>query len=242
MSYEIYKDKRNIVKRAVHVAKVSADVRWGRKMTEHFYENNMFWKEVQRIRKGTSEKEERVKTEDGTMLVEKEGFKKRWAEYYQVLLHVEKDREAEIVAVGSENGVKVLGRLNNSHIMKEEVQGAVKDMKAGKAARLDACAVECLKSGSTSVIEWLVKLFNVCFVTSMVPVDWTSVCVVPLYKGRNDEYECVSFSVIRLLGVVGKVYVRVLIKGIREGIEGVICEAVWIRCVKSFWQKENKYF
>ena len=50
------------------------------------------------------------------------------------------------------------------------------------------CAAECLKSGSTSVIEWLVRLLNVWFVTSMVGVDWTSVCVVPLYK------ECTSMG------------------------------------------------
>ena len=34
-------------------------------------------------------------------------------------------------------------------------------MKAGKAAELDGCAVEYLKSGSTSVIECLVILLKV---------------------------------------------------------------------------------
>ena len=33
-------------------------------------------------------------------------------------------------------------------------------MKTGKAAGLDGCAVECLKSVSTSVIEWLVRFIN----------------------------------------------------------------------------------
>ena len=42
------------------------------------------------------------------------------------------------------------------------MQGAVKEMKARKAAGLGGCAVECLKSGSTSVIEWLVRLLNEC--------------------------------------------------------------------------------
>ena len=51
--------------------------------------------------------------------------------------------------------------MNNSKITKEEVQGAVKALKAGKAAGLDVCAVECLKRGSAIVIEWLVRLLNV---------------------------------------------------------------------------------
>ncbi len=50
------------------------------------------------------------------------------------------------------------------------------DMKAGKAAGLDGCDVECLKKGGVSVVEWLCRLFNVCFMTGVVPID----CVVHL--------------------------------------------------------------
>ena len=126
-------------------------------------------------------------------------------------LNIEEDREAVVVAMGWKNGLKVLGEMNNAHIIKEEVQGAVKEMKAVKAVGLDGRAVECLKSGSTSVIEWLVRLVNVCYVSSMVPVAWRSAYVVPLYKGKGDKYECASFLGINLLSVEGKVYGRALI-------------------------------
>ena len=46
----------------MRVANVSADKRWSRKITENFHTNKIFWKEVQRIRKGTSENKERLKT------------------------------------------------------------------------------------------------------------------------------------------------------------------------------------
>ena len=65
------------------------------------------------------------------------------------------------------------------------------------------------------MIKWLVKLLNVCFVASMIPVDWTSTCVVSLNKCKGDRYECASFRGISLLSVVGKVFGRVLIKRIR---------------------------
>ena len=61
----------------------------------------------------------------------------------------------------------------------------IKEINAGKTADFDGFAVECLKSGSTSGIEWLVRLLNVCFVNNMVPGNWTSVCVVPLYKDKG---------------------------------------------------------
>ena len=75
-----------------------------------------------------------------------------------------------------------------------------------KTVGLDMCSVECIKNGSTSVIESLVRLLNVCFVTSMVPVGWTSACVVLLYKGKGDKYECTSFRGISLLSVVSNVH------------------------------------
>ena len=50
------------------------------------------------------------------LCVAKMSADERWGRYFEGLLSVEKDREAEIVAVGKENGVKVLGGLNNSQM------------------------------------------------------------------------------------------------------------------------------
>ncbi len=98
----------------------------------------------------------------------------------------------------------------------------MREIKAGKAAGLDGVAAECLKSGGAMVVEWLVRSLNVCFLSSMVPIDWTTACVVPLYKGKGDKYECTSFKDISLLSAVGKVYGKVLTNRVREGTEGMI--------------------
>ena len=84
--------------------------------------------------------------------------------------------------------------------------------------------MEMLKEGSVTVLEWLVRLFNICFMLSIVPVDWVIACMVPLYKGKGDMYECSNFRGISLLSVVGKVYGRVLINRIRDKTENVIAE------------------
>ena len=73
--------------------------------------------------------EERMKSEDGAMLVVKEMVKKSQTVYFEELLNVEEDRDAEILAIGRENEVNVLGGLNDSQITKEEVKRAIK-MKA----------------------------------------------------------------------------------------------------------------
>ncbi len=66
------------------------------------------------------------------------------------------------------------------------------------------------------------KIVKCTFLSSMVLIDWT--CVVPLHEGKGDKYDCTSFRAISLLSVVGRVYNKVLIKRVREGIEGVICD------------------
>ena len=188
------------------------------------YEENKkkFWKEVRRVRKGGSRMEETVKDVNGRLLRGNE-TRKRWAEYFEELLNVQEDREADIVAVGGVQ-VPVMGEENEREITIEEVKRALNETKGGKAPGMDGVRVEMLKEGGVTVLEWLVRLFNKCFMLSIVPVDWVIACMVPLYKGKGDMYKCSNFRGISLLSVVGKVYGRVLINRIRDKTENVIAE------------------
>ena len=76
------------------------------------------------------------------------------------------------------------------------------EMESGKAPRLDRFPVECLKKGGMSVLEWLVRLLNLSFDMRVVPMDWRGACIVPLYKGKGDKYECRNSRGISLLSAV----------------------------------------
>ena len=223
LSYGRYKRKRMEVKNVVKKAKREADERWGERMNESFRENSkMFWKELKRVRKGESGSESRIKDGSGRLLVEEEEIKKRWAEYFEELLNVWDEREANIVAVPGGRRMPVLNGMDESEINEKEVNDAINEMKTGKAPGMDGCAVESLKSGGVIVVRWLVRLFNVCFRENRVPEDWKIACVVPLYKGKGERLECNNYRGISLLSVVGKAYGRLLIKRIRDVTEGVI--------------------
>ena len=60
------------------------------------------------------------------------------------------------------------------------------ELKSGKAPGLDGFLVECLKKGGMAVLEWLVRLLNLCFDMGVVPKDWRGACMkdVPSTKGR----------------------------------------------------------
>ena len=220
--YERYRKKNVETQRKVEEAKRLSNFKWGQYFDRSYEENKKkFWKELRRVRKGGSRMEETVKDVNGRLLRGNEA-RKRWAEYFEELLNVEEDREADIVAVGGVQ-VPVMGEENEREITREEAKRASNETKGGKPPGMDCVRVEMLKGGVT-VLEWLVRAFNICFILSIVPVDWVIACMVPLYKGKGDVHECSNFRGIRLLSVVGKVYGRVLINRIRDKTENVIAE------------------
>ena len=89
---------------------------------------------------------------------------------------------------------------------------------------MDGMRVEMLKEGGVTVLECLVTVFDICFMLSLVPMDWVIAYMVPLYKGKGDLHKCSNFRGISLLSVVGKVYGRVLINRIRDKTENVIAK------------------
>ena len=150
--YERYREKK------VEEAKRMSDFKWGQDFDWSYEEDKKkFWKEV---RKGGSRMEETVKDVNGRLLIGNEA-RKIWAEYIE-LLNVQEDREADIVAVGGVQ-VPVMGEENEREITREEVKRALNETKGGKAPGMDGVRVEMLKEGGVTVLEWLVRVFKICF-------------------------------------------------------------------------------
>ena len=59
--------------------------------------------------------------------------------------------------------VPVMGEENEREITVEEVKRALNETKGCKAPGMDGVRVEMLKEGGVTVLEWLVRLFNICF-------------------------------------------------------------------------------
>ena len=225
-AHERYRNERRKVKWTVKVAKREADEKFGRRISDNFKENKkMFWKEVKRVKGGDSNREESVKDKRGKLLVDNEAVKLRWAEHFDSLFNVVDERVAKVVVtpfVGS-RGRRVDGS-ENEKIDAVEVRKAIAEMKSGKAPGMDGCTVEYLKKGGEAVVLWLVSFLNLCFSCGKVPSDWCNACIVPLYKGKGDKYECSNYRGISLLCVVGKLYGRILMKRIRELTDSVMGE------------------
>jgi hypothetical protein len=73
-----------------------------------------------------------------------------------------------------------------------------------------------VKTGGLVIVEWLVRIFNVCINMGEALEDWRSAIVVPLFKGLGDKKECKNYVGASLLGMPGKLYQRMLIERVSE--------------------------
>ena len=83
------------------------------------------------------------------------------------------------------------------------IREAVNEMKSGKAPWFDGFPVQCLKKFVMAALVrmTIMRLLNVSF-------DWRGACIVHLYKGKGDKYECSNSRGISLLSVVGNIMVE----------------------------------
>ena len=94
--YKRYREKSVETEQKVEEGKRMSYFKWGQDFDRSYEENKKkFWEEV---RKDGLRTEETVQDVNGRLLRGNE-VRKRWAEYFEELLNVQKDREADIVAV-----------------------------------------------------------------------------------------------------------------------------------------------
>ena len=60
------------------------------------------------------------------------------------------------------------------------------------------------------------------FKSGVVPEDWRSTVIAPLYKGKGKRTECSICKSISLLSVVGKIYAAILVEKVCKVTEVLI--------------------
>ena len=60
------------------------------------------------------------------------------------------------------------------------------------------------------------------FESGVVPEDWRSAVIVPLYKSKGNMTECKNYRGISLLSVAGKIYTGILVDRVSRVTKGLI--------------------
>ena len=102
-------------------------------------------------------------------------------------------------------------------ITKAEIRTALRKMKNGKAGGKDKITAELLKTDMNTTEKWLVKLFRTFWEQEKVPKTWKQGRIVKILK-KGDLTECGNRRGITLTSVPSKVFGRVIIVRIRDGV------------------------
>ncbi|KAL7630078.1 UNVERIFIED_CONTAM: hypothetical protein RMT77_019789 [Armadillidium vulgare] len=112
----------------------------------------MFWKEVNKARRGREEWGEGVKGEDGDVVQGEREVRERWKRHFRDLL----------TGVGGqgvvENSEEMLLEEGGS-ISRDEVKVAVEKVKKGKSAGMEGIYGEMIRVGAGVIVDWLVRMF-----------------------------------------------------------------------------------
>ena len=81
----------------------------------------------------------------------------------------------------------------NDPITKEEVEEVIKCLKNNKAGGVDLVINEYIKNSIPYMTNFYCSLFNRILDSGIIPEDWVTGLIVPLYKGKGDKQDCNNY-------------------------------------------------
>ena len=130
--------------------------------------------------------------------------------YYEDLYNIDA-HEQVAVHMCSFDGVQRGNYFREEPIRRMEVEVRVGRLKNGKVEGKNEVTGEIIKGGSNKVVDWIWRLCNMAFESGVVPEDWRSAVIIPLYKGKGERTEWRNYRGIILLSVIGKIYAGILV-------------------------------
>ena len=144
-----------------------------------------------------------IRDRQGDIMVESEKVLDRWREYFNNLLNEENPSTLEEVP-------PVEGPLDN--VTRDEVQTAMRKLKAGKAAGPSEVTTEMFTMAGDVGTDMLLEVFRNVIKNDSSPETWGKSITVPLFKGKGDALDCGKYRGLRLLEHGMKIWERVLMK------------------------------
>ena len=114
--------------------------------------------------------------------------------------------------------------IEESPIIRSEIEEALKRLKCNKAPGTDNIPAELLKSGGDKMIEMLLKICNTTFKTGEWTTKWTESIVIPLPKKGNIK-KCENNRTIGLISHHSKVLLYVLLNRMTPTIKRELDDA-----------------
>ena len=172
---------------------------------QHSLNPKEMYKKVKEIAgKRSSPASKCIRAADGSILHEHCDVANRWVEYVKDLFHDEE--EQEMIDLPAQTGPSIL---------KEEVQWALKQMKAGKAPGPDEICVEMLLALEEEGISMLWQICSRVYETGVFPKQMLLSIFITLPKIPG-TLECSSHRTISLMSQILKILLKIIFRRIRR--------------------------
>ena len=158
-----------------------------------------------------------IKTKDGQLITEEAEVLERWKEHFQEVLNVP-EVQVEMPEGCNIQEAQEESCIDTSPITLDEVKKALKRQKSGKSPGVDNINAEMMRSSSEDAALALLSLFNRVLAEGTVPTDWKRSLIVKIPK-KGDLSVCDNYRGVSLLSVPSKIFCRIVIDRIREGVE-----------------------
>ena len=155
-----------------------------------------------------------VKDKSGNLLTEETVRRERWKKHFEEILN----RPVPEVPIADLECDPAIEEISTSHIAKVEIRTAIRKMKNDKSGGKDNITVELLKADIGVSEEWLEDLFKTIWDSEEVPKSWKQGLIVKIPK-KGDLTECGNWRGITLTSVPSKVFGRIIIDRIRDGVD-----------------------
>ena len=161
-----------------------------------------------------------IEDKDGKLLTESSAVLGRWTQYCQELYNHKLNIDEDIVKE------KVNDRdldTENTQILKEEVEEAVRTMKTGKSAGIDNIPAELIKYGGPEMINALTIICQRIWTSKEWPDEWTKSILIPLPKKGNLK-KCQNYRTISLISHPSKVMLKIILKRLKQKSEEILSD------------------
>ena len=151
-----------------------------------------------------------VRSADGTTLIkDKEGISRRWAEHYESLLNGGLLPDQSILDQIPQRPIK--DEMDAPPSL-QELEECIIALRNHKAAGGDGLPPELFKYGGPSILQKLHNFILNVWEVESVPQVWKDSLLVNIYKNKGDRAVCGNSRGISLLSVAGKLQAKVWLK------------------------------
>ena len=134
-------------------------------------------------------------------------IKDRWVEHFCDLLNQPTDADLTIA-----DGIDQLPVI-------ESMSCPIEEQELDEALR-NTILPEILVNGGRRLRAFLLVLFNICWVTEIIPLDWIDANIAVLFK-KGDRSHCGNYRGISLLSAVGKVLADIILQRLHLLVESM---------------------